>query len=306
MQGAMRSEPNAALDGPAPATTTTLATAREPLGTHLRRTWWIYLILVAVGAMLSLPLLWLLSSSLKSEGQIFVVPPQWIPNPVQWANYPDVFHRIPFGRGWLNSIVVTSLATLGQVISASLVAFGFARLRFPGRDALFMVLIATVMIPYHVTLIPSYVLFRWLGWLDTFLPLIVPSWLGGSAFLIFLVRQFYMRLSFELDDAARVDGASIWQVFTHIVLPQSKPAIGVVAIFAFLNHWNDFFGPFIYLNSTDKYTLPLMLRLFQSVESTEWAMLMAASVMTAIPCIVLYFVAQRYFIQGVVFTGLKG
>jgi len=197
-------------------------------------------------------------------------------------------------------------ATLGQVISAAFVAFGFARLRFPGRDALFLVLIATVMIPYHVTLIPTYVLFRELDWLDSFLPLIVPAWFGGGAFYIFLLRQFFMRLSFELDDAARVDGASIWQIFIGIVLPQSKPALGVVAIFSFLAHWNDFFGPFIYLNSTDKYTLPLMLRLFQSLESTEWHLLMAASVMTAIPCIVLYFVAQRYFIQGVVFTGLKG
>jgi multiple sugar transport system permease protein len=273
---------------------------------HLRRYWWTYLLLALFGLLLAMPLVWLLSSSLKTEGQIFVVPPEWIPSPVKWSNYPDVFRRIPFGRGWWNSTIVTVLATIGQVVSASLVAFGFARLRFPGREALFMVLIATVMIPYHVTLIPSYILFRYLGWLDSFLPLIVPSWLGGSAFLIFLMRQFYMRLPFDLDDAARVDGASIWQIFTHIVLPQSKPAVGVVAIFAFLTHWNDFFGPFIYLNSTDKYTLPLMLRLFQSVESTEWAMLMAASVMTAIPCIVLYFVAQRYFIQGVVFTGLKG
>ncbi len=275
-------------------------------GKHIRQYWWIYLLLGVFGFLLAMPLVWLLSSSLKTEGQIFVVPPEWIPSPVKWNNYTEVFHRIPFGRGWWNSTVVTVLATLGQVVSASLVAFGFARLKFPGRDALFMVLIATVMIPYHVTLIPSYVLFRYLGWLDTFLPLIVPAWLGGSAFLIFLMRQFYMRLSFELDDAARVDGASVWQIFTHIVLPQSKPAVGVVAIFAFLSHWNDFFGPFIYLNSTDKYTLPLMLRLFQSVETTEWAMLMAASVMTAIPCVVLYFVAQRYFIQGVVFTGLKG
>jgi multiple sugar transport system permease protein len=273
---------------------------------HIRQFWWVYLLLALVGALLMAPLAWLLSSSLKAEGQIFMVPPEWIPNPVRWENYPDVFRRIPFGRGWWNSTVVTVGATVGQLVSASLVAFGFARLRFPGRDVLFIVLIATVMIPYHVTLIPTYVLFRELDWLDTFLPLIVPSWFGGSAFYIFLMRQFYMRLSFELDDAARVDGAGNWRIFTDVVLPQSKPALGVVAIFSFLSHWTDFFGPFIYLNSTEKYTLPLMLRLFQSVESTEWAMLMAASVMTAIPCIVLYFVAQRYFIQGVVFTGLKG
>lgn len=273
---------------------------------HIRQFWWTYLLLAGFGVLLMAPLVWLLSSSLKSEGQIFVMPPEWIPNPVRWSNYPDVFRRIPFGRGWWNSTVVTGLATLGQVVSASLVAFGFARLRFPGRDVLFIILLATVMIPYHVTLIPTYVLFRELNWLNTFLPLIVPAWFGGSAFYIFLMRQFYMRLSFELDDAARVDGAGTWRIFTDVVLPQSKPAVGVVAIFSFLAHWTDFFGPFIYLNSTEKYTLPLMLRLFQSVESTEWAMLMAASVMTAVPCVVLYFVAQRYFIQGVVFTGMKG
>jgi ABC-type glycerol-3-phosphate transport system permease component len=279
---------------------------RSATNKHVRQYWWVYLLLMLVGAVLMAPLVWLLSSSLKTEGQIFVMPPEWIPSPVRWSNYTEVFDRVPFARGWWNSTVVTVGATMGQVVSAALVAFGFARMRFPGRDVLFIILLATVMIPYHVTLIPTYVLFRELGWLNTFLPLIVPSWFGGGAFYIFLIRQFYMRLSFELDDAARVDGAGNWRIFTDVVLPQSKPALGVVAIFAFLAHWNDFFGPFIYLNSTEKYTLPLMLRLFQSIESAEWAMLMAASVMTAIPCIVLYFVAQRYFIQGVVFTGLKG
>ena len=287
---------------------TTVDTYRRPSDArrHFGQFWWVYLLLILFGTLMMAPLFWLLSSSLKTEGAIFRLPPEWIPNPIRWSNYSEVFDRIPFARGWWNSTVVTTLATLGQVISAAFVAFGFARLRFPGRDALFLVLIATVMIPYHVTLIPTYVLFRELDWLDSFLPLIVPAWFGGGAFYIFLLRQFFMRLSFELDDAARVDGASIWQIFIGIVLPQSKPALGVVAIFSFLAHWNDFFGPFIYLNSTDKYTLPLMLRLFQSLESTEWHLLMAASVMTAIPCIVLYFVAQRYFIQGVVFTGLKG
>jgi len=279
---------------------------RSAANKHIRQYWWIYLLLTLIGAVLMVPLVWLLSSSLKTEGQIFVVPPVWLPSPVEWSNYPEVFRRVPWGQAWLNSTIVTLGATTGQVVSAALVAFGFARLRFPGRDVLFIILISTVMIPYHVTLIPTYVLFRELGWLNTFLPLIVPSWFGGGAFYIFLMRQFYMRLSFELDDAARVDGAGNWRIFTDVVLPQSKPVLGVVAIFAFLAHWNDFFGPFIYLNSTEKYTLPLMLRLFQSVESSQWAMLMAASVMTAIPCVALYFVAQRYFIQGVVFTGIKG
>ena len=273
---------------------------------HLKSFWWIYLILIVVGVLLMAPLVWLVSSSLKDQGKIFTIPPAWIPRPARWANYREVFRQIPFGRFYWNSAIVTFFATTGNVVSASLVAFGFARMRFPGRDVLFLVLLATVMIPYHVTLIPTYVLFRELHWLDTFLPLTVPAWIGGSAFNIFLLRQFYLRLSLELDDAARVDGAGPWRIFWDVVLPQSKPALGVVAIFSFLASWNDFFAPFIYLNSTEKFTLPLGLQLFQSTNSTEWNLLMAASVMTAIPCVVLYFVAQRYFIQGVVFTGLKG
>ena len=273
---------------------------------HIKQFWWTYILLALVGAMLMAPLVWLVSSSLKDQGKIFILPPKWIPSPIRWGNYNTVFERFDFARFAWNSTVVTFWATLGSVVSSAIVAFGFSRLRFPGREKIFLVLLSTVMIPYHVTLIPTYVLFRELQWLDTYLPLIVPAWIGGSAFNIFLLRQFFMRLSFELDDAARLDGASIWQIFTQIVLPQSKPALGVVAIFSFLGSWNDFFGPFIYINTTDKYTLPLALRLFQSTESTQWHLLMAASVITAIPCIALYFIAQRCFVQGVVFTGLKG
>jgi multiple sugar transport system permease protein len=273
---------------------------------HLAQFWWIYLLLIIVGVALMAPLVWLISSSLKDQGKIFTIPPEWIPNPVKWDNYAKVFDQVPFGRFYWNSVIVTFFSTAGNVVSASLVAFGFARLRFPGRNLLFLVLLATVMIPYHVTLIPTYVLFRYLHWLDTYLPLIVPAWLGGSAFNIFLLRQFFMRLSLELDDAARIDGAGPLRIYWDIVLPQSKPALGVVAIFSFLASWNDFFGPFIYLNTTEKFTLPLGLQLFQSLNSTQWNLLMAAAVMTAIPCVLLYFVAQRYFIQGVVFTGLKG
>jgi ABC-type glycerol-3-phosphate transport system permease component len=273
---------------------------------HLAHFWWIYLILIIVGVALMAPLAWLISSSLKDQGKIFTIPPEWIPNPVKWNNYAKVFDQVPLGGFYWNSVVVTFFSTVGSVVSASLVAFGFARLRFPGRNLLFLVLLATVMIPYHVTLIPTYVLFRYLHWLDTYLPLIVPTWLGGSAFNIFLLRQFFLRLSLELDDAARLDGAGPFRIYWDIVLPQSKPALGVVAIFSFLASWNDFFGPFIYLNSTEKFTLPLGLQLFQSLNSTQWNLLMAAAVMTAIPCVLLYFVAQRYFIQGVVFTGLKG
>jgi multiple sugar transport system permease protein len=260
--------------------------------------------IVGAGIML-IPLLWLLSSSLKSTAMIFIFPPQWIPDPVRVQNFGDVFRVIPFGQFTLNTTIVTGAALFGQLISASLVAFGFARLRFPGRDLLFLVLLGTIMIPYHITLIPTFVLFRVLGWLDTWLPLIVPYWFGGGAFYIFLLRQFFMRLPLELDDAAYIDGASIFGVFWRIILPQAKPALGVVAVFSFLNHWNDFFGPLIYLNSVEKYTLAIGINLFRSFQTTEWNLLMAASVMITLPCILLYALAQRFFIQGVVFTGLK-
>ena len=262
------------------------------------------LTIIGAGVML-IPLLWLLSSSLKSTAMIFVYPPQWIPNPIRWENYTDVFRVIPFAQFTLNTVIVTGTALFGQLLSASLVAFGFARLRFPGRDMLFLVLLGTIMIPYHITLIPTFVLFRILGWLDTWLPLIVPYWFGGGAFYIFLLRQFFMRLPLELDDAASIDGATIFGIFWRIILPQAKPALGVVAVFSFLNHWNDFFGPLIYLNSPEKYTLAIGINLFRSFQTTEWNLLMAASVMISLPCILLYALAQRFFIQGVVFTGLK-
>lgn len=265
----------------------------------------IYPVLLAGAVVMMIPLVWLLSSSFKDSGRIFVFPPEWIPNPWRPENYPQVLEQIPFLRFLGNTVFVTGMALLGQLISSSLVAFGFARLRFPGRDLLFLVLLATIMIPYHVTLIPTFILFRWLGWLDTYAPLIVPYWLGGGAFFIFLLRQFFMRLPLDLDDAGRIDGASTYGIYWHITLPQAKPALGVVAVFSFLNHWNDFFNPLIFLSTTEKYTLALGINLFRGYQVTQWNLLMAASVMISIPCIILYAVAQRYFIQGIVFTGVK-
>jgi multiple sugar transport system permease protein len=263
--------------------------------------------LILIGAVIMLvPLLWLLSSSFKDTARIFIYPPQWIPDPWRVENYSKVFEQIPIVRFDWNTILVTGLAVTGQIVSASLVAFGFARLRFPGRDLLFLVLLSTIMIPYHVTLIPTFVLFRILGWLDTYAPLILPYWLGGGAFYVFLLRQFFMRLPLELDDAARIDGASTFGIYWRVILPQAKPALGVVAVFTFLGHWNDFFNPLIYLNTTEKYTLALGINLFRGYQTTQWNLLMAASVMVTAPCILLYAFAQRYFIQGIVFTGLKG
>lgn len=266
----------------------------------------LYPILWGGAVVLAIPLAWLLSSSLKLSGFIFMIPPQWIPKPVAWENYAEVWQTVPMLLFLRNTATITFFAVLGTLISASLVAFGFARLRFKFRDALFLILLGTVMIPSQVTLIPQYILFRELGWLDSFLPLTVPAFFGGGAFNVFLMRQFYMTLSLELDDAARIDGCSTFKIYRHIILPQSKPVLGVIAIFGFMGHWNEFFGPLIYLNSTDKYTLALGLNLLKGFEYTAWNLLMAMSVMTALPCIVLYFLAQRYFIQGIVFTGIKG
>lgn len=266
----------------------------------------LYALILSGSLIMLVPLLWLLSSSFKDTARIFIYPPQWIPDPWRTENYSKVFEQIPFVRFYWNTILVTGLAVAGQIVSASLVAFGFARLRFPGRDLLFLVLLSTIMIPYHVTLIPTFVLFRLLGWLDTYAPLILPYWLGGGAFYVFLLRQFYMRLPLELDDAARIDGASTFGIYWRVILPQAKPALGVVAVFTFLSHWNDFFNPLIYLNTTEKYTLALGINLFRGYQTTQWNLLMAASVMVTVPCILLYAFAQRYFIQGIVFTGLKG
>lgn len=265
----------------------------------------IYPLLLAGAAIMLIPLIWLLSSSLKDSGRIFVYPPEIIPNPWRPENYPAVLEAIPFMQFVWNTTFVTVLALIGQLASASLVAFGFARINFPGRNVLFIILIATIMLPYQVTLIPTFILFRMIGWLDTYAPLIVPYWLGGGAFFIFLLRQFYMRLPLDLDDAAWIDGATRWGIYWHVILPQSIPALGVVAVFSFLNHWNDFFNPLIYLSSTDKYTLALGINLFRSYQTTQWNLLMAASVMVSVPCILLYAIAQRYFIQGIVFTGVK-
>jgi len=266
----------------------------------------LYPVLIGGACILLIPLAWLLSSSLKPSGLIFVIPPQWFPRPLRWANYAEVWQAIPFALFTRNTLIITVIALVGSLSSASIVAFGFARLRFPFRDVLFLVLLGTMMIPSQVTLIPQYILFHKLGWLDTFLPLTVPTFFGGGAYNIFLMRQFLMTLPLELDDAGRIDGCSTFQIFLRIILPQSKPVLGVIAIFGFMGNWNAFFGPLIYLNSTEKYTLALGLNLFKGMHYTAWNLLMAASFMVALPCILLYFVAQRYFIQGIVFTGIKG
>jgi len=265
----------------------------------------IHTLLIMGAVVLMLPLAWMFSTSLKDLGVVFSIPPQWIPNPPRWENYIEIFRVVPFGRYFINTGTVTLLNVIGKVLSCSLVAFAFARLRWRGRDVMFLIMLATLMLPYQVTLIPQFVIYRKLDWIDTYLPLVLPNWFGGP-FLTFLLRQYYLTIPMELDDAARIDGASIFDTYLRIILPLSKPGLAAVAIFMFNSSWNAFLGPLIYLHTRERYTLAMGLRTFQDQYYTSWHLLMAASLVSMLPVLVIFFFAQKYFIQGIVFTGVKG
>jgi multiple sugar transport system permease protein len=287
--------------GEAPAT----PRRRRPTG-RLRRIV-AYVLLTGGGVVMVLPFAWLLSSALKGPENIFVVPPEWIPEPLRWSNFTEVLSALPFLQYLENTLVITFVATAGQVVTSVLCAFAFSRLRWPGRDILFAIVLATLMVPYTVTLIPTFILFKSLNWLDTFLPLTVPYWFGaGSAFFIFLLRQFFMSIPMELSDAARIDGETELGILWRIILPLSKPAMATVALFSFLWSWSDFFGPLIFLTNEDLYTVSLGLVQFQSRYDTAWGQVMAASAVFTLPVLVLFFLAQRQFIEGVTLTGIKG
>lgn len=270
----------------------------------------LYTIAIVVAIAFSLPFFWTMSNSLKTAAEIRRIPPTFLPEVVRWANYTDVFRLAPFAIFIRNTVIVTAFAMVGQILSASAVAFGFTRFRFPGRNALFFIVISTMMLPWQVTIVPQFLLFRYMNWINTYLPLIVPSYFGGGAFFIFLLRQFFMTIPRDLDEAAKLDGASSVRIFWNIILPLSGPAIATVAIFSFLEHWNEFIGPLIYLNTEEKYTLSIGLRYFISTpfgdDEPREAILMAASLIVALPSLVLFFVAQKYFVRGIVTTGLKG
>ena len=250
----------------------------------------------------------MISTSLKDLKYVFVFPPQWIPNPVQWGNFYQALTILPFALYFKNTMIIASISLVAAAFSSSIVAYGFARLDFPGRDVLFLVMLATLMIPGHVTLVPKYILFNWLGLIDTIVPLVAQAFFGAPVY-IFLLRQFFLTIPMEMDEAALIDGCSKWGILWKIILPQALPAMGIVAIFSFLFHWNAFLGPLIYLNSPDKRTLALGLTAFRATEGgvqPAWNLLMAASLVIMLPPILIFFVAQRYFIQGIVFTGVKG
>jgi len=266
------------------------------------------LILLTVLSIIFLfPLFWLFTTSIKPDYQIYKMPPQWIPNPPTFAAYPRVAKLINFPKMLANTLTIVIFTILGTCLSCGLVAYSFSRLTWKGRDIFFVILLSTMMLPGIVTMIPIFILFLKLGWLNTFKPLIIPSFFG-NAYFIFLLRQFFVTIPFDLSDSAKVDGASEYQIFYHIILPLTKPAFAVVAIFQFMASWNDFMGPLIYLNDPGKFTLGLAVYALTSGNqgSLDWTGIMAAGVIQVIPVLVIFFFTQKYFIEGITLTGIKG
>jgi ABC-type glycerol-3-phosphate transport system permease component len=265
-----------------------------------------YLFLIFFAGFFVLPWVWMISTSLKNPEELAVYPIIWIPDPIRWDNYIAAFQRAEFSRFLWNTILVAVPSVLGAVVSNSLVAYGFARVRWPGRDFLFGLVLATLILPGFVTFIPLYLIFKQLNWINSYLPLVVPTFLGNP-FFVFLLRQFFMSLPEELADAARVDGASEFRIFSQIILPLSKPALAVVALFQFIGSWNDYFGPLIYINDKSLFTISLgIANMRASYGFSNFAWIMAATCMSVLPIIALFFFAQRTFIEGIALTGLKG
>ena len=271
---------------------------------EFRRQAGLHAALVVLSVVSLVPFYWLVATSFKSDAQVLTSPPVWVPKPVVWANYPRALDYIPF-LGYMKNTLVICLSTMfGTLLSCSLVAYSFSKIRWPGRDALFVLVLATLMLPGQVTMIPVFAIFKWLGWIGTYRPLIVPSFFG-SAFFIFLLRQFFMTIPQELSDAAKVDGATELGIYRMVILPLSKPALITVGLFTFIGAWNDFLGPLIYLNDDSKYTLSLGLQQFVSQHGQEWQLLMAAATVMVIPIMIIFLFSQKFFIKGITLTGIK-
>lgn len=266
-----------------------------------------FLILAGAALLFLLPLFWMVSTSLKPKDQIFAYPLVWLPDPPQWINYSKALNNpsFKFLLFLQNSLYYAVTATIGTVISCALVAYAFARLRWWGRDVWFVITLSSMMIPGPVVLIPLFLIFKDIGWVGTFKPLIVPAFLG-SPFFIFLLRQFFLTIPMDLSDAARIDGASDWGIFWRVILPLTQPALATVALFTFLSCWNDFLGPLIFLNDGRKYTLAVGLAAFRGQYRTQWDLMMAAATVITLPIVVIFFFAQKRFIQGITLTGMKG
>ncbi|WP_068778236.1 carbohydrate ABC transporter permease [Paenibacillus sp. GM2] len=265
----------------------------------------VYIILVAVALAYIVPFIWLISGSLKSNTELFADPPVWIPAKLQWANYVTAFQQFPFLLYLRNTLYICAMAIIGGVLSNSLVAYGFSRIEWKGRDTLFIIVLATMMLPFQVTMIPLFVLFQKFGWIGSFKPLVIPAFFG-NAYFIFLLRQFFIGIPKELSQSVKVDGASEFRIYWQLTLPLSLPVMITVAIFSFTRAWGDFIGPLVFLNDNKLYTLSLGIQQIMSVNDPRWTLLMAVGVSMTLPVLIIFFLLQKYFIQGITFTGIKG
>jgi multiple sugar transport system permease protein len=264
-----------------------------------------YVFLIIGALIMTVPFLWMMSTSLKEPGLVFEMPPRWIPENIIWDNYKIVLTESDLLGGFMNTMAVTLPPTFVGLFASAIAAYAFGRMDFPGKNIFFMALLATMMIPGVVLMVPSFILYKYLGWIDSWKPLIFPG-MFGAAGTVFFLRQFFKTIPTELEDAAKIDGLSPFGIFLRIIAPLSKPALATQAIFGFLGGYNDYMGPLIYLNSPEKYTLQLVLATFQDAYNAEWTLIMAGSVLALIPTVILFFFAQRYFIEGIALTGMKG
>jgi multiple sugar transport system permease protein len=265
----------------------------------------VYVFLSLTALAFILPFLWLVSGSLKSSTEMFANPPVWIPSKIQWSNYSTAFGEFPFFLYLRNTLTIAGFGILGAVLSNTLIAYGFARVDWKGRNGVFVLVLATMMIPFQVTMIPLFILFQKLGWIGTFLPLIVPVFFGNP-FFIFLLRQFFLGIPRELSQSAKVDGASEFRIYWQMIVPLSMPVITTVMIFSFMGSWGDFIGPLVFLSDNKLYTLSLGIQQIMSVNDPRWQLLMAVGVSMTLPVLIIFFVLQKYFIQGIAFSGIKG
>jgi len=265
----------------------------------------LYLLLLAVSVLMLGPFVWMLTSSLKAEGDIFLFPPTLFPSPPRWENYAETIQRMPFHVFTFNSVKIALLGTVGTVLTCSLAAYAFARLSFPGRDRLFLLLLATMMVPGQVTFIPHFLIMQAVGWTNSHNALIVPHFFGG-AFGTFLLRQFFLTLPSELEDAARIDGAGHFRIYWQIFLPLAQPALATLAVFVFMGAWNDLVGPVIYLSDREKMTLTVGLAMFRGFNIVRWHLVMAGAVINVVPILIIYVLARKYFVRGVALSGIKG
>jgi multiple sugar transport system permease protein len=263
-------------------------------------------VLIALSAMFALPLVWMVGTSFKTAQQALQLPVVWWPHPFLWGNYPDLFAALPYFRFFLNTFVYAGVTIVGVCISSSLVAYGFSRLRWPGRDAVFYVMLMTLILPFVCTLIPLFVMYKRFGWIGSYLPLEVPTFLGSSVFSTFLLRQFFMTIPQSLSEAARIDGASEFFIYSRIILPLAKPALATVILFQFIYCWNDYLGPLVYISNQNSYPLSLGLAQILGDYTTNWGWVMAGATAATAPIVILFFLTQRTFIQGIALTGTKG